>query len=88
LRPHHAEIDGDHEEYATDYILDVKIDNWPRKRGPHLQFLTHFVSFDISEWLLLEQVDACEQLSFFWASKNGILSLMENTIWTLRINSQ
>ena len=69
LRPHQAEIEGDHEEYAVDYISDVKIDNWPRRRGPYLQFLTHFVSFDIPEWLLLEQVDDCEQLSIFMASE-------------------
>ena len=28
-------------------------------------FLTRFVSFDIPEWMLLEQVDDCEQLSIF-----------------------
>jgi hypothetical protein len=69
LRPHHAEIEGDHDEYAVDYISDVKIDNWPRRRGPYLQFLTLFVSFDIPEWLLLEHVDDCEQLSIFIASE-------------------
>jgi hypothetical protein len=69
LRPHQAEIEGDHEEYAVDYISDVKIDNWPRRRGPYLQFLTHFVSFDIPEWLLLEHVDDCDQLSIFLDSK-------------------
>ena len=65
LRTHQAEIEGDHEEYAVDFILDVKIYNWPRRRGPYLQFLTQFVSFDIPEWLLLEQVDDCEQSSIF-----------------------
>ncbi len=30
-----------------------------------MQFLTHFVSFDIPEWMKLEQVDDCEQLSIF-----------------------
>jgi hypothetical protein len=65
IRNHQAEIEDDHEEYAIDLISDVKIDNWPRRRGPYLQFLTHFVSFDIPEWLLLEQVDDCEQLSIF-----------------------
>ena len=34
-----------------------------------MQFLTHFVSFDIPEWLLLEQVDDCEQLSVFLDSE-------------------
>ena len=53
IRPHRAEIEGDHEEYAVDYILDVKIDNCWRRRGSYLQFLTHFVSFDIPKWLLL-----------------------------------
>ena len=89
MRPHYTKIEGDREEYASvDYISDVKIDNWPRRRGPYVKFLTHFVSFDIPEWLLLEQVDDGEQLSFFWAAKNGILSLREKTIWTLRTNSQ
>jgi hypothetical protein len=36
LRPHQAEIKGDHEEYSVDYISDVKIDNPLRKRGPYL----------------------------------------------------
>ncbi len=34
-----------------------------------MQFLTHFLSFDIPEWLLLEQVDDCERLSIFWGSE-------------------
>ena len=69
LRPHQAEIEGDHGEYAVDYIYDVKIDNWPRSRGPYIQFLTHFVSFDMPKWLLLEQVGDCEQLSIFLGSE-------------------
>ena len=52
-------------KYAIDFISDVKIDNWLRRRGPYLQFLTHFVSFQILEWMILEQVDDCEQLSVF-----------------------
>ena len=36
LRPHQAEIEGGHKKYAVDYIPDVKIDNWPRRRGPYL----------------------------------------------------
>jgi hypothetical protein len=65
LRPHQAEIEGGNEEYAVDFISDVKTDNLPRRRSPYLQLLTHFVSFDILEWMLLEQVDDCEQLSIF-----------------------
>ncbi len=38
LRPHQAEIEGDHEEYDVDFISDVEIDNWPRRRGPYLPF--------------------------------------------------
>jgi hypothetical protein len=68
LRPHQEEIEGGHEEYAGDFISDVKIDNWPR-RGPYLQFLTHFVSINILEWMLLEQVDDCEQLSIVLNTK-------------------
>jgi hypothetical protein len=83
LRPHQAEIEGDHEEYAVDFISDVKIDNWPRMRGPYLQFLTHFVSFDIPEWLLLEQVDDCKQLPIFIASEKWNIFSKEKNIWTL-----
>ncbi len=88
LRPHQTEIEGDREEYAVDYISNVKINNLPRRRGPYLQFLTHFVSFDIPEWLLLEQLDDCEQLSIFIAIENEIFSLKEKIVWTLRINFQ
>jgi len=38
LRSHHVEIEGDMEEYSMNYIDDVKIDTWPRRRGPCLQF--------------------------------------------------
>ena len=47
LRPHQAEIEGDHEEYTADFISDVKFDNWSIRRCSFLQFLTDFVSFDI-----------------------------------------
>ena len=57
LRPHQAQIQNDHEETLKPYISDGKIDNWPRMRGHYLQFLAHPVSFDILEWMLLEQVD-------------------------------
>ena len=68
LRHQPAEIESNHNEYAIDYISQVKIDSWPNRRGPYLQFLTHFVGYDVPEWMLLEQVDACEQLSMFLSS--------------------
>ena len=78
LRHHQAKIEGNHEEYADDFISDVKIDNWTRRRGPYLQFLTHFVSFDIREWMLLEQVDNCKQLSIFLnTEKRNVFSLVK-----------
>ena len=44
-----------------------------------MQFLTHFVSFDIPKWMLLEQVDDCEQLSIFLnTEKLNIFSLGKN----------
>ena len=61
LRPHQGEIEIDQKEYSVDYISDAKIDNWPRMKGPYLQFLTRFVFFYIPEWMLLEQGDDCEQ---------------------------
>jgi hypothetical protein len=60
LRHHHTKIEGDHEEYASDFISDVKIDNWTRRKVPYLQLLAHFVSFAIPKWMLLEQVDEKE----------------------------
>ena len=76
LRPHQAGIEGDREEYAVDLISDVKIDIWPRRKGPYLQISTHFVSFDIPEWMLLDQVDDCEQLFIFLSTEKwNIFSL-------------
>jgi hypothetical protein len=63
-----AKIESDHNEYAIDFISDVKVDNWPNRRGLNLQFLTHFVGYDVHEWMLLEQVDDCEKLSLFLSS--------------------
>jgi hypothetical protein len=79
LRPHQTSIEGDHEEYAVNFISDVQIDNWSRRRGPFLQFLTHFVSFDILKWMPLEQDDNCEQLSIFLnTEKWNVFSLGED----------
>jgi hypothetical protein len=33
LRPHQSAIEGNRKEYAVDFISDVNIDNWPRKKG-------------------------------------------------------
>jgi hypothetical protein len=68
LRHQPAEIESDHNEYAIDYISDVKIGNRPNRRGPYLQFLTHFVGYNVPEWMLLEQVDDCEKLFVFLSS--------------------
>jgi len=34
-----------------------------------LQFSTYFVNFDTPEWMLLEHVDDCEELSMFLSSE-------------------
>ena len=68
LRHQPVEIESDHNEYAIDYISDAKVDNLPNRRGLYLQFLTHFVGYDVPEWMLLEQVDDFEQLSVFLSS--------------------
>jgi hypothetical protein len=70
LRLQHVEVESDHDEYAIDFISDAKVDNWPNRRGLYLQFLTHFVGYDVPKWMLLEQVDDCEQLSVFLSSSN------------------
>ena len=84
LRPHPAEIEGDHDEYAIDYIADVKIDKWPRRRGAYLQFLTHFVGYEIHEWMLLEQDDDCEQLSTFLTTEKWKLFSLSEDYLTFR----
>ena len=38
------------------------------KSGLYLQFLAHFVGYDVPEWVLLEQVDDCEQIYVFLSS--------------------
>jgi hypothetical protein len=63
-----VEIESDHNEYAIDFISDAKVDNWPHRRGSYLQFLTHFVGYDVPECMLLEQVEDCKQLSAFLSS--------------------
>ena len=68
LRHRPDEIESDHNEYAIDLISDAKVDNWTNRRGLYLQFLTHFVGYDVPEWMLLEQVDDCEQRSVFLLS--------------------
>ena len=68
MRHQPAEIESGHNEYAIDYISCVKIGNWHNRRGPYLQILTHFVGYNVVEWMLLEQVDNCEQLSVFLSS--------------------
>jgi len=42
--------------------------------------------FDIPEWMLLEQVDDCEQLSIFLASGNEMFSLWIKITWNLLKN--
>ena len=68
LRHQFVEIESDHNEYAIDYISDAKVDNRPNRRGFYVQFLAHFAGYDVPEWVLLEQVDDCEQLSMFLSS--------------------
>ena len=60
---------GDREKYAINFSSGGKIVNWPRRKGPYLHFLTHSVSFDVPEWMLLDEVDKCEQLSNFLSSE-------------------
>ncbi len=74
------------EEYAINYIDDVKLANWPRRRGPYLQFLIYFVNFDTPEWMLLEQIDDCEELSKFLTSQKWTTFLLGKFIWILLSN--
>ena len=47
LRHQTVKIEDDHNEYAIDFISDAKVVNWPNRRGLYLQFLTHFVGYDV-----------------------------------------
>ena len=86
LRTHQAEIEGDMEEYAFNYIDDVKLDNLPRRRGPYLQFFTYVVNFDTPECMLVEQVDDFEEPSKFFTSQKWTMFFLGKIIWNLLTN--
>ena len=65
LRHQPHEVESDHDEYAFDFISYAKVDNWPNRRDHYLHFITHFVGYDVLEWILLEQLVDCEQLYVF-----------------------
>ena len=65
LRSHQAEIEGDHEEYTVDFISDVKIDNFPRRRGNNLQSLTPFVSLIFLNGCYLSKLMIVNNCLFF-----------------------
>ncbi len=65
LRHQPAEIRSDHNEYAINYILDVKIGSWLDRRGRYIQFLKPFVGYDVPEWMLHEQMDECKLIFKF-----------------------
>ena len=88
LRPHRAEIEGNREEHAVDFTLDIKINSCPRRKGSYFRFLTHFVSFAIPEWMLLEQVDECERLSIFLSSEKRKRFSMGQDFFNFLINIQ
>ena len=81
-------MEDDHEDYDVDFISDVEIDNWPSIRGSYLQFLTLFVSFNILEWMLFEQVDNCEQMPIFLTPRNGMFPFWVKNTWNLLLNIQ
>jgi len=49
LRNQPSDIESNHNEYEIDYISDAKVDNWQNRRGLYLQFLNHFVRYDVPE---------------------------------------
>jgi hypothetical protein len=65
LRHQLVEIESNRNEYAIVFFSDAKVDNWPTRRGLYLQFLTHFVRYDVPEWISLEQFNDREQLFVF-----------------------
>ena len=73
LRPQPVDAVDDGLEYDVEKITDVKLDVWPRRRGPQVQFLTHYVGYEDPEWSLLELLDDTVALDNFlktdhWAS--------------------
>jgi len=46
-----------------------------------LQFSTYFVSFDILEWMFLEHVDDCEQLSTFLNAEKWNVFIWVKIAW-------
>ena len=86
LRPHQTEIEGNMEEFAINSIDDVNLDNWPRRRGLYLRFFTYFVNVDTPEWMLLEQVDDCEELSKLLTIQKWTTFFLGKNIWNLLTN--
>ncbi len=88
LPPHQAKIEADREEYVVDFISDFKIDNWPRRRGPYLHFLTHFVSFDIPGGCYLSKLMIVNNCLFFETPRSGMFSLWVKITWNLLLSIQ
>ena len=53
--------------------------------GLYLQFLTHFVGYDVPKWMLLEQVDDCEQYMYFYHQMFGLNSPKHNLICNAKL---
>ena len=71
------------EEYAINYIDDVKLDNWPRRRGPYLQFLTYLLILILRNGCYLSKLMIVKNFQSSYRVKNGQIFHLEKFIWIL-----
>ena len=55
----------DDTDYGIEKITEVKLDNWPRRRGLYVLFKTYYTGYDHPEWSLLELLDDTVALDNF-----------------------
>jgi hypothetical protein len=59
------------------------VDTWPSRRGPFLQWLTHYVVYDVPQWMLLEQTHVYDRIFVFHQILFVILFFKQCLCWLL-----
>ena len=65
LRILHVDAVNDDTDYQIDRITEVKLDNWPNRRGLYVLFKTYYTGYDHPEWSLLELLNDTQALDRF-----------------------
>ena len=86
IRPRQAKIEENMEEHSINYIDDVKLDTWPRRRGPYLQFLSILLILILRNGWYLRKLMIVKNLRIFYKAKKGIIFHLERFISNLLHN--